>query len=408
MLGHLQVVERGQSAFGLDDLVAGAIVGENLCDERGVLLIAEGVKITNELIENLRRRGVTMLYRAGGQPNRGRSAARQPAQPRPRSQVSDSYSGLSSNYSPQKVERVKHQFDAGKRAVSYLCQAIKRSGSTNLGRTDACVEQYVNELVDDPDPVVANALSYEADLELAQRCVQFSVLSLAIGQQMNLSIEQLGHLGSAAIVHDWSLFELPAESRFPHQPMTDEVRAEYLRHPIATVQILNEIQDVPAEVKLFVSQVHEYLDGSGFPRKSKADQLHPLSRILCVADAYLTMTSPPKGCPRIIPCDAIAYLINGASQGRYSPKAVTGLLQAVTLYPIGSIVELSDATKARVIRGNGKDYGFPIVESLMDATRIINLKDSDIFVARPIAVPEYHEVRLPETSKELNDAIRSM
>jgi HD-GYP domain-containing protein (c-di-GMP phosphodiesterase class II) len=168
------------------------------------------------------------------------------------------------------------------------------------------------------------------------------------------------------------------------------------------------VQHVPVDLKLFVSQVHELMDGSGYPRRLTANGLHPCSRVLCVADAYLTMTSPPKGCPRIVPCDAVAYLIYGASQGKYSPKAVTGLLQAVTLYPLGSIVELSDTTKARVIRANGKDYGYPIVESLAETSRVINLKQSGLFVTRPIPSSEFHEVRLPETYKELNEAIASL
>jgi HD-GYP domain-containing protein (c-di-GMP phosphodiesterase class II) len=230
---------------------------------------------------------------------------------------------------------------------------------------------------------------------------------MAIAQHMDIPSCELRDLGSAALVHDWSLFDLPAESRFPHQGMSDEIRAQYCRHPLTTVEMLSTVRDIAAEIKLFVSQVHELLDGSGFPSKLNASGLHPASRILCVADTYLTMTSPPKGCPRIIPCDAVAYLVNGVAQGKYSPKAVIGLLHAVTLYPIGSIVELSDTTKARVIRANGKDYGYPIVESLVDTSRIISLKDTDLFVTRPIPSIEYREVRLPDAQKELNDAIAS-
>ena len=106
-----------------------------------------------------------------------------------------------------------------------------------------------------------------------------------------------------------------------------------------------------------------------------------------------------------MPCDAIAFLINGASQGRYSPKAVGALLHAVTLYPIGSIVELSDTTKARGIRANVKDYGDPIDESLTDTSRVINLKEENLFVTRPILSTHFREVRLPETQKQLDEAM---
>ncbi len=417
------MVDRSQSSCVLDELLVGVSARENLYDERGVLLVAEGVEITAALVDSLRRRGVKTLYREQGSSDhargssdqargssdqaRGSSDKRQSIRQTPRA-AEPTLSGLSPNYPLKKVERIRDQFAAGERAIAFLCQAINRSGPTDLRRTDACIDMYVNELVDDPDPVVANALAYEADLELARRCIQFSVLSMAMAQQMDLPVKQLQEIGSAAIVHDWSLFDLPADSRFPHQAMSNDARAEYRRHPDSTVEILNSIQGVSPELKQFVSQVHELLDGSGFPRGSKADQIHPLSRILCVADTYLTMTSPPKDYPRIIPCDAVAYLINGASEGKYSAKAVTGLLRAVTLYPIGSIVELSDTTKARVIRSNGTDYGYPIVESLVDTSRIINLKNADVFVTRPIPVPEYNEVRLPDTQKALNEALSSI
>jgi HD-GYP domain-containing protein (c-di-GMP phosphodiesterase class II) len=405
----MQVVAQTQSRYSLDELVVGMTTDDSLYDAHGVLLIASGVEITPSLIDNLRRRGVRTLHRENTRSEPSLEPIRRPERsnkPRPRA-VHPSDSRISSNYSAKKVERIKGQFAAGERAIAYLCQAVRRSSVTDLRRTDAHVEEYINELIDDPDPVIANALAYEADLELAHRCVQFSVLSMAIAQQMDFEMDLLRDLGSAALVHDWSLFDLPADSRFPHQSMTDEIRAQYHHHPITTVEMLNTVRQVSGEIKLFVSQVHEYLDGSGFPRRLAADQLHPASRVLCVADTYLTMTSPPKGCPRIVPCDAIAFLINGASQGKYSPKAVTALLHAVTVYPIGSIVELSDTTKARVIRGNSKDYCYPIVESLVDTTRIIDLKETELFVTRPILSTEYHEVRLPETYKELNEAIAS-
>jgi HD-GYP domain-containing protein (c-di-GMP phosphodiesterase class II) len=401
------MVVRTQSALTLDELVVGAIAGVSLYDEQGVLLIAEGVEITSTLIDKLRRRGVRKLHGEKPRHDSRRSSANKRESPRAQRRAAGEsiVPGISPNYSAKKVQRIQDQFAAGEKAISYLCQAIRCSSATDLHRTDAHVEAYIHELTDDPDPVVANALAYEADLELAHRCVQFSILSMAIARHLEIPSYQLRDLGSAALVHDWSLFDLPAESRFPHQGMGDEIRAAYYRHPITTVEMLNTVRNVGADIKLFVSQVHELLDGSGFPRQLEANGLHPASRILCVADAYLTMTSPPKGSPRIIPCDAVAYLIAGASEGKYSPKAVTGLLHAVTLYPIGSIVELSDTTRARVIRSNGKDYGYPIVESLVDTTRIINLKETDLFVTRPIPSSEYREVRLPETHKVLHEAI---
>jgi HD-GYP domain-containing protein (c-di-GMP phosphodiesterase class II) len=388
------VVEHS-SVASLDQLEVGATALNSLYDDQGILLISAGVEITRELIERLRQRGITSLY-CKRSPGKTQVADRASTRSR-----EASITELSRNYSAKKVLRIQDQFAASEKAIHYLCQTIDRAGVTDLRRTEAHVDDYVRELVDDPDPVVASALRYQMDLDLARRCVQFSVLSLAIARQFELPAVDLRDLGSAALVHDWSLFDLPVNSRFPHQLQSEEQRAKYLQHPLATVEMLQRVKDVRDSVKQYVAQVHEALDGSGFPLRLTVNELHPISKILSLADAYLTLTSPPKGCPRVVPCDAIAYLINATIEGKYSAKAMTGLLQAVTLYPLGSIVELSDTTRARVIRANGKDYGYPIVESLADSSRIINLKECDLFVTRPIPMAEFNEVRL-------NDALPSV
>ncbi len=391
----------GQGPISVDDLVEGMICPCDFVDGSGLLLIAAQVEITASLIENLRTRGVLALHprRSSGVVKRTRPKRRVEGR-----QQAD-LDAISTSYDAAKVQRIKKQFLAGERAVVQLTESFNRNRGTDLRDAEPHVENYINELADDPDPVVANALKYEADLELARRCVQFSILALAIARQMDVSEEETLAIGSAALVHDWALFNLPPDRRFPHQIHDEAARLEYLRHPIVAEEMLQRVDGVSAWVMLFVTQVHELLDGSGFPGGLKANALPVGSRILSIADAYLTMTCPPAGSVRIVPCDAIAYLISAASQSRYSAAAVTGLLKVVTLYPIGSIVELSDLTQARVIRSNGNDYGYPIVETLASPFRVINLKEADLFVTRPVTSARRNEVRLPETYTELSQAL---
>jgi HD-GYP domain-containing protein (c-di-GMP phosphodiesterase class II) len=391
----------GQGPISVDDLVEGMICPCDFVDGSGLLLIAAQVEITASLIENLRTRGVKALHpRRSGNGVRTRPKRRVESR-RPPIDVD----AISTSYDAAKVQRIKKQFLAGEHALVQLTESFNRNRATDLRDTEPHVENYINELADDPDPVVANALKYEADLELARRCVQFSILSLAIARQMEVSEEEMLAIGSAALVHDWALFNLPPECRFPHQIDDEAARLNYLRHPIDTEEMLKRVDGVSAWVMLFATQVHELLDGTGFPNGLKANSLPAGSRILSIADAYLTMTCPPAGSVRIVPCDAIAYLISAASQSRYSAAAVTGLLKVVTLYPIGSIVELSDTTQARVIRSNGNDYGYPIVETLSRPFRQINLKEADLFVTRPVTSTRRNEVRLPETYTELSQAL---
>ena len=376
--------------ISIDELAVGSVAEESLHDQRGTLLVPGGLAITNALIATLRARGATTLFWS-------KSPSDSPAaETDPPAKVDSAKA-----YSDEQVQRIRSSFQSSTSIVESLVRSIDGGGDVNMRDAERQVDAFIGELVDDPDPVVAGALEYEANLKLAKRCVQFSVLSMAMALRLRLGVDQVRKVGSAAMIHDCALFDLPITARFPHQSKNETQRSQYIQHPLVAQDMLEHAGGVDPDVKTLVGQVHELLDGSGYPMRLPAAQIHPLSRILCVADAYLTMTSPPKGCPRIVPCDAVAYLISGASQGQYSAKAVNGLLRAVTTYPIGSVVELSDATRARVIRSNEEDFGSPILESLDERGRVIHLKDERLFIARPIVSSEQREVRLPDAYESL-------
>ncbi|MEM9644332.1 MAG: HD domain-containing phosphohydrolase, partial [Planctomycetota bacterium] len=223
-----------------------------------------------------------------------------------------------------------------------------------------------------------------------------ATLAQGVGMQMKLPPKELRELGQVALIHDWSLFELPANERFPHQTKSEAAKAAYRRHPEISSQWLSQIPNLSSSAAQICSQVHERLDGSGFPNRIRNEAMHPSARILSVVDTYLTLTSPPTGHARVVPADAIAYLVYGMSAGKFAPTAVSGLLETISLYPLGSVVELSDTSQVRPIHTNGADYGYPTVQDTKDASRRVDLKGSDLFVTRPIVSPEFGETRLNE------------
>lgn len=109
--------------------------------------------------------------------------------------------------------------------------------------------------------------------------------------------------------------------------------------------------------------------------------MHPLSRIAAVADCYVAMISPRLYRRAHTPYRTIEYMLHETRKGRFDQASMRALLSVVSLFPIGSLVELSDGRIARVIRANRDDYVRPIVEILLTATwptpvEIVDLKDS--------------------------------
>jgi HD-GYP domain-containing protein (c-di-GMP phosphodiesterase class II) len=159
------------------------------------------------------------------------------------------------------------------------------------------------------------------------------------------------------------------------------------------------VPDAHPTLKLVAGQVHEQIDGTGYPRGIPLERIHPQSRVLNLADAYLSLTEPLAGRPSIVPYDAMALLLHHVSLGRFDATVMRGLLQSVSLFPLGSWVELSDLTPARVLRSTHEHYDRPIVEVLDGGSiQIIDLTRSDRFVTRPLLDPNHNQIRVPADS----------
>jgi diguanylate cyclase (GGDEF)-like protein len=114
--------------------------------------------------------------------------------------------------------------------------------------------------------------------------------SLAIGRAMGLSEEQLQTLRIAGLLHDVGKIAVP--DRILQKPgRLDAEEFEIIKQHVVLGELI--IKDVPniSEVLAAVGSHHERIDGSGYPRGLKGDEIPILGRILAVADAYSAMTT---------------------------------------------------------------------------------------------------------------------
>jgi HD-GYP domain-containing protein (c-di-GMP phosphodiesterase class II) len=93
---------------------------------------------------------------------------------------------------------------------------------------------------------------------------------------------------------------------------------------------------------------HERYDGTGYPNGLKGEEIPLVSRIISVADVYDALTSMRPYRLPIAPGEAIEYIMANAGTA-FDYGMVTALLQRLELYPVGSLVELSNGEIAKVL-----------------------------------------------------------
>ena len=123
---------------------------------------------------------------------------------------------------------------------------------------------------------------------------------------------------------------------------------EIARHPmISTDRLARNMKDVSRGVQMIVYQMHERCDGSGYPRGSVASGIHPLAKIAAVADAYVALISPRPHRPALLPYYAIKKMLEDVADRLFDSTAVRALLYTISLFPLGSFVELNNRWSER-------------------------------------------------------------
>ncbi|MGA9045137.1 PAS domain S-box protein [Sulfuricurvum sp.] len=115
-------------------------------------------------------------------------------------------------------------------------------------------------------------------------------LATAIAQEMGLGEEQIEGVHFAAIIHDLGKIHIPAEILSKPGKLSDMEFMFIHTHPQAGYDILKEVK-FPWPIADIILQHHEKLDGSGYPRGLKGDQILLESKIITVADVVEAMSS---------------------------------------------------------------------------------------------------------------------
>ena len=117
-----------------------------------------------------------------------------------------------------------------------------------------------------------------------------AALARRIAERMGLPREEIHGIFLAATIHDIGKIHIPAEIlTFPGK--LGEVEYTLIKaHVQAGYDILKNIE-FPWPLAQMVYQHHEHLDGSGYPRGLKGDEIMLAGRILCVADVVESMAS---------------------------------------------------------------------------------------------------------------------
>ena len=202
-----------------------------------------------------------------------------------------------------------------------------------------------------------------------------------------------------AILHDVGKMNIPFEILGKPGKLTEEEFEMVKKHPEYGFQLLKNIHTVSLHVAHCAYQHHERIDGSGYPRGLKGDEIHELGKIIAVADVFDAVTSNRVYRNAMLPHEGLEILYAGAGN-QFEVSIVEAFRRAVAIYPMGLTVELNDDRKG-VISGQNIGIGDrPIVRIIeemgnpLQESYEINLKNQPHLIITRCMAKRYKKLKL--------------
>ena len=186
------------------------------------------------------------------------------------------------------VEVHAHGFELhGRRAVLCVTHNISERRQAELERRDNA--ERLSSALQETIRAIARTIETR-DPYTAGHQQRVAELASAIGDELGLSSEALDGIRLGAMIHDIGKIAVPAEIlNRPGRLTAAEV--EIIKgHSQVGYDIMAEV-DLPWPVADMILQHHERLDGSGYPRGLRGEQIIIEARIIAVADVVEAMAS---------------------------------------------------------------------------------------------------------------------
>lgn len=176
------------------------------------------------------------------------------------------------------------------------------------------------------DSIYSISLVTEArDAYTAGHQRKVSKLAVALAKEMGFSKDKVEGIKIAALIHDVGKINLPAEILSKPGKLSDIEFNLIKNHSQIGYDILKKV-DFLWPVAEIVLQHHEKMNGSGYPRGLKGDEILLEAKIICVADVVEAMSSHRPYRPAL----GIDKALEEISQNRctlYDPKVVDTCLK---------------------------------------------------------------------------------
>ena len=339
----------------------GMKLDQTILDRTGRNLVMRGSILDDYVIDSLLRMGIMNVYIQEGEPEPDN--IEQMITPEAKKQIERLHKD-----DPAKVklsDSVKNRVAEG---IQYI---YANTESEKLSDTADSIASNLMDAINANNAIAIDISTLKTSDEYTfKHSVDVATMAMIIGKQQCLPDKQIYELGVSGLLHDIGKTKVPASILNKPARLTDEEFAVMKQHSVFGYHMLQECNEFNNDICMAVLQHHEKINGNGYPLGFDAPRITPYARILAVADIYDALVTERPYKKAFSQKDAIELIMSMTEE--LDIKAMKSFLESIILYPVDSIVELSNGEKAKVVSNNNSYILRPTVVGITSG-RVYNL-----------------------------------
>ncbi|WP_230969925.1 HD-GYP domain-containing protein [Nitrogeniibacter aestuarii] len=248
------------------------------------------------------------------------------------------------------VAQARKLCSMAKNEIASMFNDARMGKVVKAGDAMPLVEEISASVFRHPSALISVARIKTHDEYTFMHSVAVCALMVALARQLNLDPHLVKEAGIGGLMHDLGKAVMPLEVLNKPGKLTDDEYSIMKLHPEAGWKMLRDSGEATQGTLDIALHHHEKVDGTGYPKGLKGDQISLLSRMGAVCDVYDAVTSNRPYKQGWDPAESIKRMASW--KGHFDETIFKAFVRSIGIYPIGALVRTKTDKLGVVIEQN--------------------------------------------------------
>jgi HD-GYP domain-containing protein (c-di-GMP phosphodiesterase class II) len=256
----------------------------------------------------------------------------------------------------------------GEAALERIAQDLLAHRDTDMDALQAASDTLAENMIRRPGTMIWAAKMRDRNNGIYHHGLSVAIYLTAMGRQLGFQREHMADLATVGLLLDLGKIELDHALLDKPGKLDAAEIIDMQTHVHRGIEMLMATGVTSSLILRAIAEHHERVDGTGYPERVPGSALTIFGKMAAIADAYAAMVNPRPYAPAYSPYEAMKQLF-AESESRWFAPLVEQFVQAIGIFPVGSLVELSSGEVAIVIQHNPYRRLEPLILILTDSTK---------------------------------------